>query len=255
MKNILTSIMLGTLLIGCSHQSRSHRGIIILPVSKVKWEKLNPARGDKSPQAATLWGDRKGSLATAFLAKFVDGFSSPPHIHNVSYRAIVIEGLVHNDDPKAETMWMPQGSYWTQPAGEAHITSAKGKTNIALVEINSGPYLVKPTKQKFDNGERPYNIHASNIIWSDDGDFKLVNLWKNKSGIVIGRLLKFQRSLKLKIEDSKLVLIKGEIKARDHLLEAGSLISVERKANVEIACKTKECVLYLKSDNNFQILQ
>ena len=47
-----------------------------LPVEQVDWEQLNPARGDKSPQAGTLWGDRKGSPATGFLAKFVDGF---PH--------------------------------------------------------------------------------------------------------------------------------------------------------------------------------
>jgi hypothetical protein len=106
---------------GCSHVKKNNNNIKVLPVEKVVWEKLNPARGDKSPQAGTLWGDRKGSPATGFLAKFVDGFSSPPHIHNVSYRAIVIKGLVHNDDPAAARMWMPAQSYWTQPAGEAHI--------------------------------------------------------------------------------------------------------------------------------------
>ena len=62
----------------------------------------------------------------------MDGFSSPPHIHNVTYRAMVIKGLVHNDDPEAENMWMPPGSFWTQPAGEAHITSAKGEENILM---------------------------------------------------------------------------------------------------------------------------
>ena len=98
--------------------------------SEINWEKLNPARGDKSPQAGTVWGDRKGEVPTGFLAKFVDGFSSPPHIHNVTYRAMVIKGLIHNDDPKAEKMWMPPGSFWTQPAGEAHITAAQGEESI-----------------------------------------------------------------------------------------------------------------------------
>ncbi|CAL2075493.1 DUF4437 domain-containing protein [Tenacibaculum sp. 190524A05c] len=137
----------------------------VLLSSDIVWEKLNPARGDKSPQAGTIWGDRKGNVATGFLAKFVDGFSSPPHIHNVTYRAVVIKGLVHNDDPKAENMWMKPGSFWTQPAGESHITSAKGEENIALVEINEGPYLVKPTSEAHDNGERPINIDVSNIVW------------------------------------------------------------------------------------------
>jgi len=133
--------------------------------SEIVWEKLNPARGDQSPQAGTVWGDRKGKVPTGFLAKFVDGFSSPPHIHNVTYRAVVIKGLVHNDDPSAENMWMKPGSFWTQPEGESHITSAKGKENIAYVEIDHGPYLVKPIHEAFDNGERPINIDASNVVW------------------------------------------------------------------------------------------
>ncbi|PWJ58144.1 uncharacterized protein DUF4437, partial [Dyadobacter jejuensis] len=89
--------------------------------SEIVWEKLNPARGEQSPQAGTIWGDRKGEIATGFLAKFTDGFSSPPHIHNVTYRAVVIKGMIHNDDPKAENMWMKTGSFWTQPVGESHI--------------------------------------------------------------------------------------------------------------------------------------
>ena len=68
----------------------------VILASEVKWEKLNPARGDKSPQAGTLWGDRKGAVPTGFLAKFVDGSSSPPHIHNATYRAVVISGRIHN---------------------------------------------------------------------------------------------------------------------------------------------------------------
>ncbi len=137
----------------------------VLLSSEIIWEKLNPARGDQSPQAGTIWGDRRGKVPTGFLAKFVDGFSSPPHIHNVTYRAVVIKGLVHNDDPNAENMWMKPGSFWTQPVGESHITSAKGEENIALVEIDNGPYLVKPTSEAFDSGERPINIEVSNIIW------------------------------------------------------------------------------------------
>lgn len=47
----------------------------VLLSSEIVWEKLNPARGNKSPQAGTIWGNRKGGVATGFLAKFVDGFS------------------------------------------------------------------------------------------------------------------------------------------------------------------------------------
>ena len=139
----------------------------VILASEVKWEKLNPARGDKSPQAGTLWGDRKGTVSTGFLARFVDGFSSPPHIHNAIYRAVVISGTIHNDAPDAVDMWMPAGSFWTQPKGEVHITAARGATNVALVEVDKGPYLVLPIEEAFDSGKRPVNVDASNIVWVD----------------------------------------------------------------------------------------
>ena len=152
-----------------SARGRSGTTELIL-AADVNWEALNPARGDKSPQAGTLWGDRKGTVATGFLVKFVDGFSSPPHLHNVTYRGVVIEGEIHNDDPEAANLWMPTGSFWTQPEGEVHITSARGDTNIAYIEIESGPYLVLPREQAFDNGERPVNVHAANLVWLDPAD-------------------------------------------------------------------------------------
>jgi len=135
--------------------------------TEVEWGPLNPARGDKGPRAGTLWGDRTSSGPSGFLVKFAEGFSSPPHIHNVSYRGVVISGLVHNDDPNAAQMWLSTGSYWTQPAGEAHITSADGSSNLAYIEIEQGPYLVQPTEEAFDNGEKPVNVDTSNIVWLD----------------------------------------------------------------------------------------
>lgn len=115
-------------------------------------------------------GRPRDGPATGFLVKFKDGFSSPPHIHNITYRGIVISGQVHNDDPEAAEMWMPAGSYWTQPVGEVHITAAKGENNVAYIEIDSGPYLVQPPEESFDAGERPINVHADNIVWQDSSE-------------------------------------------------------------------------------------
>ncbi|MEO0474122.1 MAG: DUF4437 domain-containing protein, partial [Bacteroidota bacterium] len=118
-RSLLFAFMLSSLLLSCTETSQSQSPDSVIPnievrqSSAIEWEKLNPARGDQSPQAGTIWGDRKGEVATGFLAKFVDGFSSPPHIHNVTYRALVLKGLVHNDDEAAEKMWMPTGSFWT----------------------------------------------------------------------------------------------------------------------------------------------
>ncbi|MEO1130866.1 MAG: DUF4437 domain-containing protein [Planctomycetota bacterium] len=170
---------------GLHHEHGTRAETDILRAEDVEWTPLNPARGDKSPQAANLWGDRTESGATGFLVKFVDGFSSPPHIHNVTYRGVVLGGEVHNDDPTAAMMWMPPGSFWTQPAGEVHITAARGSTNIAYIEIDSGPYLVHPPEQAFDQGERPVNVHDSNMVWIRDANLVWV---KQDLGVEIAYL-------------------------------------------------------------------
>jgi hypothetical protein len=165
---------------------------------------LNPARGDAAPQAGVLWGDIRADVPSGVLLKFADGFTSPPHIHNITYRAVVIEGAVHNDDPTAENMWMGPGSFWTQPAGENHITAGKpGAGATAFLEIMEGPYLVRPSDQAFDNGERPINVVANNIVWlgasdiswaqvdASDNGAQLAFLWGNiQDGAKNGTFLK-----------------------------------------------------------------
>jgi hypothetical protein len=88
----------------------------------IEWGYLNPLRGDKSPAATDLWGDRTKNTATGMLVKFNKGFASPPHIHNISYRGIVIEGLMHNDDPSEleSAVSMPAGSYFSSKGDFSH---------------------------------------------------------------------------------------------------------------------------------------
>jgi len=239
--------------------------------SEIEWEKLNPARGDDSPQAGTIWGDRNGTEPTGFLAKFADGFSSPPHIHNVTYRAVVIKGSIHNDDPNASTMWMKSGSFWTQPVGESHITSAKGEENIALVEIDHGPYLVKPIEEAFDNGERPVNIDASNLLWlgsdistwiDSRSDAQLSFLWENDESQ--GVFIKFPASYTGKLESNgsvmHAVVIEGELNyempqsQEQKLLDAGSYFSSTDKAVHRISNLTKEyVVVYIRTNGQIKI--
>ncbi|AXT49434.1 DUF4437 domain-containing protein [Aquimarina sp. BL5] len=246
----------------------------VLLSSEIKWEKLNPARGDQSPQAGTIWGDRKGTEPTGFLAKFVDGFSSPPHIHNVTYRAVVIKGSLHNDDPKADNMWMKSGSFWTQPAGEPHITSAKGEENIALVEINKGPYLVKPINEAFDNGEKPINIDDSNIVWLNNEQTNWVG---SKSKAEISFLLDSKKNNGLKSIFVKLpkdyngaietngtvlhsVVIKGNLNYimpqnnETKNLDAGSYFGSTDKAIHTIKGNSeKEIILYIRTNGEVKV--
>jgi len=189
--------------------------VLVRSLQEVTWEHLNPARGADSPGAATLWGDRQGRGPTGFLLRPADGFESPPHIHNVSYRGVVIRGLLHNDDPTAATMWMPAGSYWTQPAGEGHITAAQGEGSLAYIEIEDGPYLVRPLDQAFDNGERPVNIVPSNLVWQGEGGYAFAALWADAQNAELrGSLLRIPAGHEVEIHSEgpslRVVAMQGE---------------------------------------------
>tara|TARA_B100001059_G_scaffold178277_1_gene178893 strand:+ start:1543 stop:2409 length:867 start_codon:yes stop_codon:yes gene_type:complete len=235
---VLSALILTTSLISVPTFADEHESKVI-PANKVKWGYLNPLRGEQSPGAADLWGDRTADTATGMLVRFKKGFESPPHIHNITYRGIVIEGQMHNDDPTAEKMWMPAGSFWTQPAGENHTTAAKGTTNLIYLEIDSGPYLVKPTNKQFDNGERPLNVHKDNLVWLDKSDVSNINakgvqttyLWGDTE-TMYGSMIKLPAGFKGRIstdaDEFRAVIIAGNVKysskSNSQNLSAGSFV-------------------------------
>ncbi|WP_321324506.1 DUF4437 domain-containing protein [uncultured Parasphingorhabdus sp.] len=245
----------------------------VLP-DDVRWGPLNAARGDASPRAGNLWGDRTTPGASGFLVKFEKGFASPPHIHNVTYRGLVIEGLMHNDDPDAANMWLPPGSFWTQPAGEYHITAAKGSGNLAYIEIQDGPYLVKPTDEAFDNGERPINVDPSNLVWLDASDIawlelpesaktgnppQMAFLWGNpQPGELSGTLLKLPAGFSGEIRGNgsplRAVVIQGAVSHSlsnsgvAQTLPQGSYFGSEGSSSHQITCSPdSECIIYLRT--------
>jgi mannose-6-phosphate isomerase-like protein (cupin superfamily) len=242
--------------------------------SDVEWAPLNPARGDASPSAGTLWGDRAAEGASGFLVQFQEGFSSPPHIHNVTYRGVVIEGRIHNDDPGAANMWLPAGSFWTQPAGEAHITSAEGAYNMAYIEIDDGPYLVEPTENAFNNGERPVNLDRSNLVWLDTSDLSWVEqdsaaevafLWGGETDTSArGTLVKLPAGQSAGLcgdrAELKIVSISGEsevqigdARARHDLVPGSFVASAPNAADVFVCSAGTDCLLYVRSKGNFEI--
>ena len=247
----------------------------IVLASELEWEQLNPARGDRSPKAASLWGDRKGPGPSGFLVRFVDGFSSPPHNHNVSYRGVVIEGLVHNDDPSAEAMWMPTGSFWTQPRGAAHITAAKGIDTLAYIEIEEGPYLVRPVEQSFESDEKPMNLDASNIVWlnafeiigsvpidasTHADDAKITFLWGNPedegpSGILVKLRAGSVGVMRSNRSTYRAVVIQGSpahhaVDGSDPaIMGPGSYIG-SNGASARVSCESREdCILYVRMED------
>ncbi|MBK1856066.1 DUF4437 domain-containing protein [Verrucomicrobiaceae bacterium 5K15] len=272
---VVAVTMLSSLLSNVAAEEKSDEGdSAVVALADVKWTPLNKARGDASPQAATLWGDRAGDAATGFLVKFKDGFSSPPHIHNVTYRGVVISGLIHNDDPAAAKMWMPSSSYWTQPAGENHITAAKGENNMALIEIDSGPYLVLPSDKATDNGERPINVHESNIVWQDATETTRIEvgasqkspqmalLWmKADQARTNGSLLKlpagFQGELRTGKGRFRAVVVNGQVAMqqdeKSSKLVAGSYFT-HLGATVYRLKTEKETVLYLRHAGGYRVV-
>ncbi|MEM9805886.1 MAG: DUF4437 domain-containing protein [Cyanobacteria bacterium P01_D01_bin.56] len=259
------------------HSSESE----VVAISEIEWSPLNPARGDASPRAADLWGDRTEPGPTGFLVQFVDGFSSPPHIHNVTYRGMVIDGLIHNDDPGAENMWLPKGSFWTQPAGEVHITSADANSNMAYIEIEDGPYLVLPSEEAFDNGERPVNVDKSNLVWLDASNIdwidqpgatasvdgpKVAFLWGDPQEEELnGTLIKLPTGFTGKIYNKgatfRAVLIQGRSnyslpgKTDVKSLEPGSYFGSNGQAIHQVSCESsEECVIYVREEGKFDIL-
>ncbi len=249
--------------------------------SEVAWTYLNPARGDKAPMAGTLWGDRSGRGPTGFLLKPKDGFQSPPHIHNISYRGVVIRGFIHNDDPNAEVMWMPAGSFWTQPRGEVHITAAKGPDILAYIEIEKGPYLVLPSQEAFRNRESPINVDISNIVWLNASDTtwidqpemqasangpKMAFLWGNpQDGQLNGTLVKLPSGFTGKIRSHgstfRAVIIQGQpqyhVPSENDvkILEPGSYFSSKGVSVHQISSKAEEnSIIYVRTDGKYNVI-
>ncbi|GGW93276.1 DUF4437 domain-containing protein [Alteromonas halophila] len=263
-------IVLGALITmtaACAKEGASQSQVI--QAENVNWGYLNPLRGDKSPAAADLWGDRTKDKATGMLVRFNDGFSSPPHIHNISYRGIVIQGEMHNDDPHASPMWLPAGSFWTQPAGASHITAANAPANMIYLEIDSGPYMVKPVEAEFDNGQHPINVHASNLVWLDAKASELIegagisiaHLWQKKDrtqGEMIRLAADTSVALNTDTDTLKLVVIAGRPEYRSAqeqdgiMLDPGSFVSSQGKVEHTFTTDSKT-ILYVRSQGNIRV--
>ncbi|MGE9295479.1 MAG: DUF4437 domain-containing protein [Puniceicoccales bacterium] len=281
-----TSAILVGLFISAAHaktqpETTPQNDIQVTLASEVDWTFLNPKRGALAPMAGTLWGDRSSKGATGFLLKPTDGFESPPHIHNVSYRGVVIRGVIHNDDPDAANMWMPPGSFWTQPKGEVHITAAQGGDSLAYIEIEEGPYLVLPSEEAFDSGERPVNVDHSNIVWLDAADIVWVDqghtlkaanpaqvafLWGSlEDGKLSGTFIKLPAGFTGQIKTGgtafRAVVIQGQPKlinaASDEVqtLDPGSYIGVAGDAILTFPTTGKEAtILYVRTDGPYEIV-
>lgn len=249
-------------------------GSELIAAEDVEFIALNPLRGNLSPRSGKLWGNIREDEPAGMLVTFIDGFQSPPHIHNITYRAVVIDGEIHNDDPDAAKFWMEPGSFWTQPAGETHITAARGEDPMIFLEILSGPYLVQPAEQEFDTGERPINVAARNIMWLGaanaariEGDgAAMAYLWgglndEEKNGTMVKLAPGYRGTLQTAAPIMRAVTIQGktEVTLGDQTeasrLAPGSVLSSSGEASHQLACVSDdECVLYLHTEGSYRLI-
>ena len=278
-------LVIAALTIGCSDATSNTYtdaqidSIVVISPDEIEYQPLNPARAETSPKAGVLWGDIRENVPSGVLLQFAEGFSSPPHIHNITYRAIVISGQIHNDDPDAVNMWMGPGTFWTQPAGEVHITSAKpGVGGTGFLEILEGPYLVQPSDMAFDNGERPLNLLSSNMVWLSAEELNWIEsnadskggpmaafLWGDVeqgtlSGSVVNLPVGYEGELSTIGGDLKAVVIQGDVKhsvpriSDDEELGPGGYFSSLERIPHSLNCEAAEnCLIYVRTEGRFRL--
>ncbi len=238
-----------------------------IPVENVSWTQLNPARGSSSPQAGALWGDRTAPGSAGFLLKPVDGFSSPPHIHNTAYRGIVISGLIHNDDPQSPDRYMTTASYWTQPAGDIHITAAKGSQVLAYIEVED-QFGVQPPQYAFTNSDVALNMDKQHLVWrpvkpaTETTHYRPETAWlwgTTSDGKLNGRMIKLapQASIRMStIQPTRMVVIAGQLKNKaspGKVLTPGSYLGAEQATTATpfvqpLTCLSdSECLIYIRT--------
>ncbi|MEM7676575.1 MAG: DUF4437 domain-containing protein, partial [Myxococcota bacterium] len=194
------------------------------------------------------------------LLRPVDGFRSPPHIHNVSYRAVVIRGLIHNDAPEAKDRWMAQGAYWTQAKGAVHITAAQGPETLAYIEIDEGPYLVWPVDRAFEADQKSRNIDAKDIAWtSTKKDVEVAALWGDSTnGGIHGSFFRippgFQGTLQNIGSSFRGVLVAGAFNLGEISLKPGAYFDAFEPTAQRISCEGKEaCIVYTRTKGAFDV--
>ena len=272
MKKIITLLLFSTIASFANYAQEGHKHTVITP-DEIVWGMLNPARGNESPKAFDLFGDRTKDTATGMLVRFEKGFTSPPHIHNITYRGVVIEGLVHNASPGASKMWLPKGSFWVQPAGGDHVTAANDQNNLIYLEIDHGPYLVEDSSEAFESHDHAINIDSTNLVWVTSKDAKWLDIDGGKISFLWGKtdsdngtFLKLPPYFKGFLKDDsqlRAVVVEGNFHYHYHIegaerthimLTPSAYFSSNGKAKHYIETFDKEVLLYVRNIGGYQVL-
>lgn len=129
---------------------------------------------------------------------------------------------------------------------------------MVYVEIDEGPYLVRPVDQAFDNGERPLNLGESEIQWDSaesvgwsraPSGLKVAQLWETDGGS--GRLVRFEQLGQFELSSASpfgIVVVTGRATV-GAVVEAGGFIGATR-AQIRVDAST---TLYLRASARVEL--
>lgn len=152
---------------------------------------------------------------------------------------------------------------------------------MAFLEIQEGPYLVKPSEEAFDRGERPINVDASNIVWltaattnwiearkditNPSKGPELTFLWgQPHNDQDVGSLIRlpagFSGSIQSKSSEFRAVIIDGKTKVQlagetdTRTLTPGSYFGSTGEATHQISSTDGDgCVIYVRNKGMFKV--
>ena len=130
-----------------------------------------------------------------------------------------------------------------------------------------------PSDEQFDNGERPLNLHNSNIVWLEEShahhidadDVEIAFLWGSVSesepgGSLVKLPAGFKGEMLTEASEFRAIVIEGEIRYKssdveeEQTLRAGSYFVSSRDFTHEVSVQSDSgATLYIRSNDRFQI--
>lgn len=112
---------------------------VSVPVTELIFRRSGVVTEAGELTTAQGFGDMsKGRHGT--IVKLPAGFVSPVHAHTQDYYAIVISGVVVNNQPGQTDVPLATGSYWFQRGEENHVTKCISKVECVFVTNQSDKF-------------------------------------------------------------------------------------------------------------------
>lgn len=127
---VLAFTLLG---LGANVVSAAGPEMIVKPFEALQWSPLKPGE----PQISPVRGNPERE-ASAIVMKMGRG-AFPMHTHTANYHLVVVKGVMKHwgaDGSQKTAPPMKPGSYWYQPAGQAHGDACESKECVWFITFD-----------------------------------------------------------------------------------------------------------------------